>query len=298
MLSCEVKPPQQAVRIARSHYWDPTSVSESDYEWPRFEQELRYQNFTAIWQRRRTSHRPSDSEGELNRRYVNIPRHLDNIQLPEGDAGAGHISLRGDLSPMSARVQTVDVPSVQSSMLVQVAMYRLNESGFYYGSMSHADARQLLETQSPGTFLVRASSLSTQQLDQHFLFSLTVRTSDLSHGRTTTSVRIELLNTGKFRLDGAEPVSDRLLSSPCVLDLLRQHIASRGVGRQKFVLMDEARHETPLLLQRPLYQSSSPLAMKHLCRRRINASLDGRSVERLPLPPSLKHYLQEYPYDL
>jgi len=120
---------------------------------------------------------------------------------------------------------------------------------------------------------------------------------DSAPGRTTTSVRIELLDTGKFRLDGAKPVSDQLLSSPCVLDLLRQHIAGGGIGL-RFVLLDEARRETPLLLRRPLYRCSYPLTLKHLCRRRINASLGGRSVERLPLPPSLKQHIQQYPYDL
>jgi len=175
MLSCEVKSPQRDVRIARAHYLDATSVSESDYERSRFHQTPRYQNVTALWQ----SHKPTDTEDELNRHYVNIPRSVELIMpvpsRPRG--GAGNISLKADLSPMSLRAHTVEVPGVQSPMLVQVALFRLNESGFYYGSISHSDARRLLQSQPPGTFLVRASSLSAQQLDEHFLFSLTVRVS-------------------------------------------------------------------------------------------------------------------------
>jgi len=120
------------------------------------------------------------------------------------------------------------------------------------------------------------------------------------YGRTTTSVRIELLETGKFRLDGENPGSQLLPSSPCVLDLLRRHIVDRGVARGEFVLLDGAHpcRETPMLLRRPLYRDGGPATLKHLCRRKIHAALDGRSVGRLHLVPSLKQYLKEYPSEL
>ena len=114
---------------------------------------------------------------------------------------------------------------------------------------------------------------------------------------TTTSVRIELLDTGRFRLDGERPGSHLLPSSPCVLDLLRRHTAQRAVGRAEFVLLDGGR-ETPLVLRRPLYRDAGAATLKHLCRRRIHSVLDGRSVERLHLVPSLKQYLKDYPSDL
>jgi len=119
-------------------------------------------------------------------------------------------------------------------------------------------------------------------------------------GRNITSVRIELLDTGEFRLDGEKPGSHLLPSSPCVLDLLRQHIVDGGVGRRQFVLLDGSQpcRETPLFLQRPLYRDPYPATLKHLCRRRIHSSLEGRGVDRLHLVPSLKQYLKEYPSDI
>jgi len=121
-------------------------------------------------------------------------------------------------------------------------------------------------------------------------------------GRTSTSVRIELLKTGTFRLDGDKSTSHRLPSSPCVLDLLRRHTAARGVGRGEFVLLNGSEHgrETPLVLRRPLYRRDliGPATLKHLCRRRVHSALDGRGVDRLHLVPSLKQYLDDYPSDL
>ena len=94
-----------------------------------------------------------------------------NLVVPQ--AGSGSVSLRTDLSPMSLRANAVDMTCGQSSAVAQVAVSRLKESGFYYASISHSEARDLLQPHPPGTFLVRDSS------QQRFLFSLTVRTSGM-----------------------------------------------------------------------------------------------------------------------
>ena len=119
-------------------------------------------------------------------------------------------------------------------------------------------------------------------------------------GRTSTSVRIELLDTGKFRLDGEKPGSHLLPSSACVLDLLRRHVLEHGVARGEFVLLNGGHpcRETPMFLRRPLYCDRHPATLKHLCRRQIHSALAGRDVDRLYLVPSLKQYLNEYPSDL
>lgn len=117
-------------------------------------------------------------------------------------------------------------------------------------------------------------------------------------GRSSTSVRIELTSTDKFRLDAETRSAHLLPAAPCVLDLLRRHIVDGG---GQFVLLDvteQPGHEMPLMLRRPLYRDARPAALKHLCRRRIHSALDGRSVDRLQLVPSLKQYLNEYPSDL
>jgi len=103
--------------------------------------------------------------------YVNLPRCPDRLVVPQ--TGDGSIVLKTDLSPMSPRanVTMATAGALSSSLVAQVALSRLAQSGFYYGPVSPTEARQLLQPHPPGTFLVRASS------DQRFLFSLTLRTS-------------------------------------------------------------------------------------------------------------------------
>ena len=139
-----------------------------------------------------------------------------------------------------------------------------------------------------------------RQTYRGFVHYMMILFSESASGRTSTSVRIKLLATGKFRLDGEKPGSHLLPSSPCVLDLLRRHMPERGVDRGEFVLLDgsDPGRETPMRLRRPLYHERCPATLSHLCRRRIHSALDGRSVDRLHLVPSLKQYLKDYPSDL
>lgn len=289
MLKCETK--------SRDHVgirpdWDQSFLVEDDEQLRRLSDEvldrLRLRKDVTLINKGRSEQR--DAEDGCSRRcYINFPACPNNLVVPQ--TGSGTVTLKTDLSPMSPRAHTIGTTNVLSSSVAQVALSRLMESGFYYGSMSPTEARRLLQPHPPGTFLVRASS------DQRFLFSITLRTSDGVSRHTSTSVRIQLLETGRFRLDGEKPSSHLLPSSPCVLDLLRRHTAERAVGRTEFVLLDGGR-ETPLVLRRPLNRDTGPATLKHLCRRRIHSVLDGRSVDRLHLVPSLKQYLKEYPSDL
>jgi len=182
MLRCDRRQSHLSVGIYPAH-WDQTFVGEND-QGPRLSldqtpihcrQEFRHQNVTAVRQKTPTNKRCSgqkvgrETEDDFGGQYVNVPRCLDNLVVPQ--TGAGSVSLRADLSPMSLRANAVDTTSGQSSAVAQVAVSRLKESGFYYGSISHSEARDLLQPHPPGTFLVRDSS------QQRFLFSLTVRTS-------------------------------------------------------------------------------------------------------------------------
>ena len=185
MLRCDRRQSSLVVGIYPAH-WDQTFVGENDRE-PRRPadetptrlciQEFRYQNVAAIRQKMPINKRCStetigaEMEDDLGRQYVNILRCLDNLVVPQ--TAAGSVSLRMDLSPMSLRANAVDTTGGQSSAVVHVAVSRLKESGFYYGSISHSEARDLLQPHPPGTFLVRDSS------HQRFLFSLTVRTSGI-----------------------------------------------------------------------------------------------------------------------
>jgi len=173
MLSCQSKPSQGAVGI-RPH-WDQSFISEESRVSEilrHFCEEFSRQEATSPVRetkpvKKTCSSRPAGND--CNHCYVNSPSSFGGLVVPNSDAAAGNISLRMDLSPMSLRA--ADTASGRSSTVVQVAMSRLRESGFYYGSISPSEARDLLQPHPAGTFLVRDSS------DKRFAFSLTVRIS-------------------------------------------------------------------------------------------------------------------------
>ena len=112
-------------------------------------------------------------------------------------------------------------------------------------------------------------------------------------GRGSTLVRIELLETGRFRLDGERPGAHLLPSSPCVLDLLRRHTAADSVvGRAEVVLLDGGR-ETPLVLRRPLYRNGTgvteaPLSTQNsLCVGRTKCRMASSRAQSQTLPQGL-----------
>lgn len=214
------------------------------------------------------------------------------------------------------------------------ARLRVAAGGYYHGSMSSADARRRLADRPVGTFLVRDSS---DRGRYPFAITVLIAGRPAGAGPASTSIRI-VYESGRFRFDGVPETVDRLPSFECVVALIRHHVGlttstrsgSTGsrrpppttetgtgsgggggsdggvvafVGRSA-ALSDESSSSTspagllPVVLSRPLPVSDAPSALKHLCRRRISAALDGRSVGRLQLLPSLKDYLLEYPYDL
>jgi len=167
MLSFEMTQSEPTLGI-RQH-WDQSFIGEDDQELRRLSDQLlshfqnvRYQNVSETKPANRTG---SDQQIGREAEDVNSTQCLDKLVVPQ--SGARNISLRTNLWPMSLRAHTADT----SSTIAQVALSRLKQSGFYYGSISPSKARLLLQPHPPGTFLVRASS------HQHFLFSLTVRTS-------------------------------------------------------------------------------------------------------------------------
>jgi len=167
MLECERKTPDEVQGI-RPH-WDQSFVAEDDEEeFRRLSVELlrrfRLRNETTPTNGASRRQQTDDGSG---RRYVNVPRCPDSLVVPP--ARAGSVLLKTDRSPMSPRSRALGAPTAWSSV-AQVALARLAESGFYYGSISPTEARRLLRPHPPGTFLVRASS------DERFLFSITLRT--------------------------------------------------------------------------------------------------------------------------
>jgi len=182
------------------------------------------------------------------------------------------------------------LPSARYLASLQTTFARLLVCGFYFGKMSIDEASEHLRESPIGTFLLRDSS------DCRFLFALSVKTH-----RGPTSIRISYVDPGVFRLDSDEDQARVMPTFDCVLALLR-HYVMLSCERHQFLFQNDyvflessGRKDTPVLLIRPLV--IRPERLGYICRRRINGLVEGRSVERLHLTPSLRKYLTDYPYD-
>lgn len=150
-------------------------------------------------------------------------------------------------------------------------------TGWYWGNMTVAEAKERLQDAPEGTFLVRDSSHS------EYLLTISVKTS-----AGPTNLRIEYQD-GKFRLDSITCVRSRLKQFNSVVHLI-----------EYYVLMCKDRTETPsngtvhLYLNKPLYTSAPSL--QHRCRITINKCTN--QIWELPLPTRLKEYLKEYQYQV
>lgn len=169
------------------------------------------------------------------------------------------------------------------------ALHRLSLCNFYLGKLSFDDAKSLLRRHPVGTFLLRDSS------DDRYPFALSVQTR-----RGVTSIRIVCECGGRFRLD-CEPEQEHLMPSfDCVVALVQFYVrqGERRTGTPSNLVLQEmnGRKDLPVLLRRP-YETSAP-SLAHLCRKTINGIMGTKSINRLQLLPSLKDFLNDYPYDI
>ncbi|KAJ8370425.1 hypothetical protein SKAU_G00104530 [Synaphobranchus kaupii] len=173
------------------------------------------------------------------------------------------------------------------------AMAQLAESGWYWGCITAAEAKQLLNEAVEGTFLLRDSS------NPGYLLTLSVKTC-----LGPTHLRIAY-SDGVFGFDSVVMARPRLRQFKGAVELVQHYaMACRRSaslqGQAKPRGEEEAGEEAPaapestlqLKLTRPLYKSAPGL--QHLCRIAINHH--SRSHLDLPLPDRLKGYLLEYPF--
>uniref|UniRef100_A0A3B1KHR7 Suppressor of cytokine signaling 2-like n=1 Tax=Astyanax mexicanus TaxID=7994 RepID=A0A3B1KHR7_ASTMX len=193
--------------------------------------------------------------------------------------------------PQCGALEPNRVDSTEDAKRLQNAMTHLHESGWYWGSITAAEAKQLLSEALDGAFLLRDSS------NPGYLLTLSVRTSV-----GPTHLRIEYTG-GQFGFDSVVMARPHLRQFKGAVDLV-QHYAL-AYRRQAALrepetdpdLQDAAvppASDTTLQLKltRPLQKSARSL--QHLCRVIINQH--SRNHQDLPLPQRLKHYLLEYPF--
>lgn len=168
---------------------------------------------------------------------------------------------------------------------IALAMKDLKNTGWYWGSLTANEAKEILQDASEGTFLVRDSS------QRDYLFTISAMTS-----AGPTNLRIEYKH-GKFKLDSVVLVKPKLKQFDSVVHLVEHYVQLSRTGVKP---PPDSQSSAPtnstvqLLLTKPVYTATPQL--QHLCRIAINRST--RRVQDLPLPNRLKDYLTDYAYNV
>lgn len=168
---------------------------------------------------------------------------------------------------------------------ISSAMKDLRNTGWYWGSLTANEAKEILQDTSEGTFLLRDSS------QQDYLFTISAMTS-----AGPTNLRIEYKH-GKFKLDSVVLLRPKLKQFDSVVHLVEHYVQLSRTGSTKALPGPQPKTPPPngtvqLLLTTPVYTATPTL--QHLCRISINRAT--RQVQDLPLPSRLKDYLTEYTY--
>lgn len=168
---------------------------------------------------------------------------------------------------------------------VALAMKELKNTGWYWGSLTANEAKEILQDATEGTFLVRDSS------QRDYLFTISAVTS-----AGPTNLRIEYKH-GKFKLDSVILVKPKLKQFDSVVHLVEHYFLLSKVSNK--TTLNSPPSASPngtvqLVLTKPVYTATPSL--KHLSRIAINRTT--RQIQALPLPNRLKNYLLDYTYNV
>ncbi|XP_072238065.1 cytokine-inducible SH2-containing protein-like [Leuresthes tenuis] len=222
---------------------------------------------------------------------VPSPRAL----LPAAPSTEARRGMRAGIAPPTPCLQsspptwdpTKDLRAIASNFCY------LENSGWYWGAVTAAQAHAALQEASEGAFLVRDSSHPL------YMLTLSVRTA-----RGPTSIRIQY-NGAQFLLDSSSPARPSLSSFPNVLSLVQHYMglerkAEEGKGKvEEEAPLKPSQHtiqETSVVLKlkRAVYKPQSLPTLQHLTRLVINRHTD--CPDQLPLPRPLLRYVQDYPF--
>ncbi|GFR95575.1 suppressor of cytokine signaling 5 [Elysia marginata] len=145
---------------------------------------------------------------------------------------------------------------------------KITSCPFYWGIMDRYEAERLLDNKPEGTFLLRDSA------QEDFLFSVSFRRYNRS-----LHARVEQLNH-QFSFDAHDPC---VFSAPSVCELMEHY---KDPSSCMFF---------EPMLTRPLPRNFT-FTLQHLCRAVICDTLVYDQIHDLPIPNSLKVFLQTYHY--
>lgn len=213
------------------------------------------------------------------------PRSL----LPASASPDGLLGMRTENVPSNSCLQNPTLfwdPAKDLQTIASNFCY-LENSGWYWGAVTAAQAHAALQEASEGAFLIRDSS------HPMYMLTLSVRTA-----RGPTSIRIQYKGS-RFLLDSSSPARPSLSSFPNVPSLVQHYMGpERHVeeGRAEEKANPKSTQDSSVLLKlkRAVYKPQGMPTLQHLTRLVINRHTD--CPELLPLPGPLLRYVQEYPF--
>uniref|UniRef100_A0A8D0H016 Suppressor of cytokine signaling 3 n=1 Tax=Sphenodon punctatus TaxID=8508 RepID=A0A8D0H016_SPHPU len=187
--------------------------------------------------------------------------------------------------PLDTSLRLKTFSSKSEYQLVVNAVRKLQESGFYWSTVTGGQANLLLSSEPTGTFLIRDSS------DQRHFFTLSVKTES-----GTKNLRIQC-EGGSFSLQSDPCSSHPVPRFDCVLKLVHHYMPlpeqqpGGPLHPKRAYYIYSGGEKIPLVLNRPL--SSNVSTLQHLCRKTVNGHLD--SYEKMTqLPAPIKEFLDQY----
>lgn len=193
--------------------------------------------------------------------------------------------ITGMSHPLDTSLRLKTFSSKSEYQLVVNAVRKLQESGFYWSTVTGGQANLLLSSEPIGTFLIRDSS------DQRHFFTLSVKTES-----GTKNLRIQC-EGGSFSLQSDPHSSHPVPRFDCVLKLVHHYMPlpeqqpGQASHPRRAYYIHSGEEKIPLVLSRPL--SSSVSTLQHLCRKTVNGHLDSYE-KRTQLPAPIKDFLDQY----
>ena len=160
-------------------------------------------------------------------------------------------------------------------------LFRLSKFGWYWGPLRRNEAEEKLTNEPDGAFLVRDSS------DERYLLSLSFR----SYGRTLHT-RIEHCN-GVFSFY-AQPDSEGYHS---IVDLIEHSMNESQTGIFYYSRSQlPGAPQIPVVLTKPVSRFTQVRSLQYLCRFVIRENTRYDLIQKLPLPTTLKGWIEENQY--